>query len=217
MVSWDEVLKRMKMEYVNILKSIYPSKGSTGFTERNLSVNFVTAYRAMNNESVAWYEFSFGKRKHFDALIIDPVKKDLIIVESKRFTNPGNKAKEIDEDIERIQNLSSEEELEKELNNRLNDDIKNYTIWGVIVADVWTENKNQDKKDVYDCFRKNSFSNSVFNGCERLMKLMSENKTANSFAEGFGDVVDSQVASCVKNNYKLLMIQWNVQEKGVVF
>ncbi len=146
----NRVLNEMKKEYVNILCSLYPSKGSTGFTERNLSVNFASAYKVLNDKAVAWFEFSFGKNNHFDAIIVDPSKKKLVIVESKRFTNPRDKAKEIDEDIERIQELNSEERLEKEFGKRL-PNWRDYSIYGTIIADIWTE--NDVKIGVFNCFR----------------------------------------------------------------
>ena len=51
----------MRQEYIKILNVLYPSKGNTGFTERNLSVNFCNAYKQVFSNAVVWYEFTFDK------------------------------------------------------------------------------------------------------------------------------------------------------------
>ena len=204
----DRVLERMKQEYINILKCLYPSKGSTGFTERNLSVNYATAYKAENETAVVWYEFTFGKGKHFDAVIVNPLKKEVVIVESKRFTNPSNKAAEINEDIARIQSLRSEENLKNEFEKRL-PDWNEYSIVGTIIADVWTE--KDEKIEVFDSFKEQRFSSQTFAACENLINLLNSEKTARCFYEEFCDVEESGIEECVKKNYKLLKIQWVVR------
>jgi hypothetical protein len=80
----DKVLHRYKENYCRIFECIYPSMGSTGFTERNLSVNFAMAYESVHKDSITWYEFQFGKKNnlHYDAIIINPAEKEIVIVSS---------------------------------------------------------------------------------------------------------------------------------------
>ena len=93
--SLDDVFDRYAEQYSAILNKIYPSKGSTGFTERNLSVNFSKAYEdiAGKDSAISWFEFQFGakSRQHVDLVLLDYLSKELYIVEAKRFSNPTKK------------------------------------------------------------------------------------------------------------------------------
>ena len=94
--------------------------------------------KSMNPSSATWYEFQFGDKNnlHYDAIIINPQKKEILIIESKRFSNVAKKTSEIKSDIDRI-NLSLSKylhEFDRVENN------KGYSIIGVILADVWDEN-----------------------------------------------------------------------------
>ena len=138
------MLKDVFNNYVEIYKHIlltnqfYPSVGSTGFQERNLSVNFSKAYdKTYDKDNIlSWFEFQFGKdnNKHFDCLIINVSKKEIYIIESKRYTDASSKDASIDEDIERIVSF-----VEKGLDNRFKK-YKDFKVYGLILADVWTEN-----------------------------------------------------------------------------
>lgn len=126
--------------YEKILANLYPAKNSTGFPERNLSVNFVKAYEkvveANGQECVSWFEMQFGEQNnyHVDAIIWNLSTHELVIIESKRFNNPTSKTKEIRNDIDRIHKLVDELRTE----NRL-DMSSIEKCYGVILADVWTE------------------------------------------------------------------------------
>ena len=51
-------------QYNNVLSRMgYPAKNSTGFTERNLSVNFSKVYEKKNPEAVSWFEFQSGENR----------------------------------------------------------------------------------------------------------------------------------------------------------
>ncbi len=144
-----DVFENYRNNYQRILSLLYPSKNSTGFTERNLSVNFANAYERVNSSAITWFEFQFGENNnlHYDAVIIDPKNKRLLLIESKRFSNPHQKIASVGADINRIQHAKD---------NYLHDfqlrvpDFTSYRIYGVILADIWTE--TQRKKQIYASF-----------------------------------------------------------------
>ena len=96
-----DVFENYRNNYQRILSLLYPSKNSTGFTERNLSVNFANAYERVNSSAITWFEFQFGENNnlHYDAVIIDPKNKRLLLIESKRFSNPHQKIASVGADI----------------------------------------------------------------------------------------------------------------------
>ncbi|MCM1523475.1 MAG: hypothetical protein NC120_03360 [Ruminococcus sp.] len=152
----DAVFKRYGSIYETILSNVYPAKNSTGFPERNLSVNFSKAYEASariaDETAFSWFELQFGEnnRFHADAVIINKTVGDMLIVESKRFSDPAKKIKEIAEDIERIHDLITELKSENDCGILRIDMSKINRCYGVILADVWTE--TQLKKDILDSY-----------------------------------------------------------------
>ena len=156
-ISIQEVFKSYEEIYEHILNSIYPSKGSTGFSERNLSVNFSKAYEQVaknkKHDAVSWFEFQFGNknRNHVDLVMLDNTSKELFIVESKRFSNPKRKMKEMGWDIERIYSLQNELNDQQ---HRINMNEINH-VYGVILADVWLENPL--KCSIYKSYINKSF------------------------------------------------------------
>ena len=141
----DGVLEKYKENYCRIFKSIYPSKNGTGFTERNLSVNFAKAYESAHKDSITWYEFQFGYRnsQHYDAIIVDHKNRRLIVIESKRFTNTVKKVESVGKDIQRIREFEKDTHL-REFDKRI-PALKEYSVIGVILADVWTEGTEKSK------------------------------------------------------------------------
>lgn len=142
--------------YSDILAVMYPAKNSSGFPERNLSVNFAKACErvAVQNKSkvYAWYEFQFGEKnnRNVDAVILNPKSKDLLIVESKRYSHPAKKIKEVGKDIERVNRLY-EELIDENINGIERIKMKNcHHVYGVILADVWTETKT--KEGILACY-----------------------------------------------------------------
>ena len=61
MTNYDIVFLRYGDMYREILNEIYPAKNRTGFSERNLSVNFSKAFEKIACESgqkaISWFEF----------------------------------------------------------------------------------------------------------------------------------------------------------------
>jgi hypothetical protein len=162
MTNYDTVFSNYGDLYREILSCIYPAKNSTGFSERNLSVNFSKAFEKTACESgqkaISWFEFQFGERNnlHADAIIINWTTSEMLIVESKRFSNPNKKMQEIGRDIDRIYNLI--EELKECNSNNTNVRINISSIkhfYGVILADVWTE--TEYKEEILDSFDKECF------------------------------------------------------------
>lgn len=140
-------LKGTHERYSKILDAYYPAHGSTGFTERNLTHNFVISLRDYLGEcSISWFEapINIGSRKHIDAVVFDPQRNAMFIVESKRFSNPGHAIDSVQSDIDRITDPAHISLLGKGL--KVPSIEKRY---GIILTDVWLEN---DKKT--DIFRK---------------------------------------------------------------
>lgn len=152
MDSINDVFVEYQGIYKKILGSFYPAKNSTGFPERNLSVNLSKAYEKVaetkGQKSISWFELQFGERNnsHVDAVIINLSTNELLIVEAKRFSNPALKMKEILKDIERIHSLVAELKTEKRIKM---DEIKR--CYGVVLADVWTE--TDIKKQILESYK----------------------------------------------------------------
>ena len=152
--AFESIFEAYTKRYESILDVLYPSKNNTGFTERNLSVNFAAAYEAAHPGSVTWYEFQFGQKNnlHLDAVIINKAEKEILLIESKRFKNTTKQVAEVEEDILRI--FFTKDEYWEEFEDRI-DGFFNYDVYGVILADVWTETKPKTK--IKDAFENNSF------------------------------------------------------------
>lgn len=149
--------------YGDILAKIYPAKNSTGFTERNLTVNFSKAYEKVskqkNQNSFTWFEFQFGEENnlHIDAVIINETLHEMYIIESKRFSNPNPKMKEIGEDIERIHLFVNElrKECKADLENARIDMNNIKKCYGIILADVWLE--TSIKEEICEAYKDGTF------------------------------------------------------------
>ena len=137
----DEVFKNYENIYRNILTKFYPSLGSTGFQERNLTVNFSKAFEKLygEDEIISWFELQFGEKKdnHFDCIIIK--EGEIYIVEAKRYTTP-KKEDSVKKDIDRIIKFVKETIDSDTRFSKFND----YNVYGVILADVWTESKPKE-------------------------------------------------------------------------
>lgn len=170
-MNWERrelVFSRYAGIYEEIFQYIYPSIDSTGFGERNLSVNFSKAYEAVAAEAgekaLSWFEFQFGPAHnlHVDAVILNDTAEELLIVESKRFSMVQKKSREIKKDIGRIYELVSQ--LREENGCRI-DLSKVNRCYGVILADVWPENPRKERilesyqAGVLDPFSPDSFLN----------------------------------------------------------
>ena len=199
-----DVFENYRYNYQRIFSILYPSKNSTGFTERNLSVNFANAYERINPSAITWFEFQFGENNnlHYDAVIIDPENKRLLLIESKRFSNPHTKIASIANDIDRIQNIKI---------NYLHDfmsripDILNYQIFGVILADVWTETRK--KKQIYDSFVAGTFITDFLE--DNLIKYPSLHN-ATYYVGDFDNLPCDAPKRDVLQTYHLVSFAWEI-------
>lgn len=198
---FQTVFSEFRKNYIDILNILYPSKNSTGFTERNLSVNFAKAYEKVVPTAHTWYEFQFGEKNnlHYDAIIIDAKRKELLIIESKRFSNTTGKMQEVKSDIIRINKAATE--YRSEFETRING-FSDYSIFGVVLADVWTENNNkiQIKKEFQNASILDLLTEETIISQEQL-------KTCLCFVESFEN---STPYEWVNTNYSLLGLVWKV-------
>ena len=194
--------------YRNMLSKFYPSKGSTGFSERNLSVNFAKAYESVNEVDdqgvYSWFEFQFGNsnNNHIDAVVMNEKLREIYIIEAKRYSNPNKKMTEVGEDIGRI--FDFYDEIKKE-NDGLSPRINLYKfdkVYGVILADVWTETgtkiqiKESYEAGVIDSYSSDSFLN-VFSKELGLTRRLDE--------------LYYNVQSDILENYFLVSFLWRVK------
>jgi len=134
----DSACTRMKERYDNIFLSYYPAHDSTGFTERNLTNNFVSSFESVIlGDTISWYEapIADSKKKHIDAILINHEMQFAILIEAKRLANPQSAIRSINADIDRITNPKNHEILLYGLSKTKA--VKN--IYGLIIADVWKE------------------------------------------------------------------------------
>ena len=202
-----KVLQQYKENYRRIFERIYPSKNGTGFTERNLSVNFAKAYEHIYDDAITWYEFQFGAKNnlHYDAIIINPKNKETVVIESKRFSHVHKKIREVGDDIERIRKFKTE--YFKEFIDRISD-LREYSVKGVILTDVWTETPL--KTDI-----KETFCNAIF-GPRYLSGIFADDSwfaNGHYFCEDFADCKVSTVRAnnTIPKNYYLLGMIWDVK------
>lgn len=197
--SLQVIFEKYKEKYVYILKCLYPSKNSTGFPERNLSVNFSKAVEEFYPSACTWFEFQFGEKNnlHFDAVIIIPEIKSIYIIESKRFSNPTKKIEEIKKDMVRVNSVSTK--YRGELAARIHN-FSEHAVFGVILADVWTETKVKTKI-------KNAYLNCNF--IDLFIPALNNAPFNNEsyFVIGFEEATEYD---WVNQNYYLLSMMWQV-------
>lgn len=129
------------IKYSFILNNYYPAHKSTGFTERNLTNNFVNALeQVLGNQAFAWYEapLSAEKKLHLDAIVFDKNKKTCFLIESKRFSDINKKVVETKHDILRMSHQPHHATLERGLG-----DLKIEHRYAVVLVDIWTEGKEK--------------------------------------------------------------------------
>ena len=143
----EKCFEEYKACYQKLLKKYYPAHRSTGFTERNQSVNFTRAVSAIYPMSFSWFEAALIKPKqHMDVVIFVPEIDGALLVESKRFSTPHSKVKSVAEDIQRLCDKNNHQTLCSELKGEYRRCKQN--IYGIILADVWLE--NDMKNEIYD-------------------------------------------------------------------
>ena len=155
----EKVFLEYEQIYRNILNKFYPSLNSTGFQERNLTVNFSKSFDNVYGREnvVSWFELQFGEKNnnHFDCVII--ADKKVFFIESKRFSSTKLKKESVNKDILWI------EEFVKDgfCDDPRFANFRNYEIYGVILADVWKETKSKIR--IYEEYKfKRFFNNASF-------------------------------------------------------
>lgn len=181
----EKVFENFKKEYDHILGSFYPSLGSTGFQERNLTTNFAKAYEKTfaEDDVIVWFELQFGdcRDNHFDCLVIDKTKRQIILIESKRFVSAESKKSSVEKDIKRINDyIKNDYKTDKRFAN-----YRNYDVYGLVLADVWEENSS--KIEIFE-----SFKNGII------------------FGPGEYQAIDFDVKDC-DAKYALLAYMWNTK------
>lgn len=150
----NDVIKTYVGRYDHILGRIYPSKGSTGFPEVNLSVNYSRAYDTVlsgrnEQESVSWFEFQLSNGKtgkkndnHLDCIIIDDSNKRVLFIEAKRFRGK-DQVTGIGKDVKRFYRFydNRKEEFDKRIENS-----EGYDFYAMVLADVWIAKGKKKKK-----------------------------------------------------------------------
>ena len=208
----SQIFEEYKNNYSRIFSVVYPAKNSTGFPERNLSVNFAEAYKMVADkqaqEAIVWYEAQFGEKNnnHLDALIVNPNAGEIILIESKRYSNPATKMKEAGMDIERIPQFLSELKEDKRI------DIGRYhKFYGIILSDVWIE--TQGKESILDSYLRGvsdpESPEAFLNKYEgNLGKHVLSN--VNYVVKSFDD--KESIDESIKKSYKLLSLIWTIED-----
>ena len=130
-------------KYSLILNNYYPAHKGTGFTERNLTNNFVTSLeQVLGKQAFAWYEAPLhpDDKLHLDAVVFDKNTSSCFLIESKRFSNLKSKIAQTKHDIERMSHALHHETLERGLG-----DFKIEHRYAVVLVDIWTEGKEKTK------------------------------------------------------------------------
>ncbi len=133
---FDAICDELRARYMKILSHYYPAHGSTGFTERNLTNNFVAAFEHVIGEScIAWFEapICLDNGQHLDAVIF--FESTTVLIESKRLTSVNAKFKSIANDVDRMFSPKTIELIEKELIVNEGQRIR----YAIVLCDVWTE------------------------------------------------------------------------------
>jgi len=174
----QEVFINMGKMYESIFKTYYPSHGSNGFTERNLTFYFSHFYlKNANNLSdiIIWQEVPILGGEHFDTLIIDSINKIIFIIEAKRLQNEM-KGRSIDEDFKRILSRF------KEIANI--DNFPNYSKYALLLADIWIPESNKNKIDLRNFFIYFNSELNIEKSIEnRITKINNINKFDHSLEE----------------------------------
>jgi hypothetical protein len=160
----------MQSRYINILNNYYPAHKSIGFTERNLTNNFVSSMEKVNeNNCISWFEapITDDESLHVDAIIFDLSSQTLFVIEAKRLKSSSDLVS-VRKDIKRMHNKTYIEQLERELIN-----IKIKKRFAIVLADVWVE--NTPTTNIYNdwpkCISEESFDYSNELGFESLSRI----------------------------------------------
>ncbi len=198
----NRIMNKYRDRYEKVFKVMYPAKNSTGFTERNLSVNFSKAVEELFPTACSWFEYRFGEKNnlHYDAVIVVPETKTIYLVESKRFSSIKAKItgkKGIGNDMLRINSASTE--CKSEFIGRITG-FDGYTVLGVILADVWTGTRGE-KRQIKESFDKKEFISAY------IPDMVESFRDGRYYVEGFDSQSDNDGW---KNKYYLVSMIWKV-------
>lgn len=176
----EKVMELYHNRYNAILQRIKPSIQSNGFAERNQTVNFVSSYELIaddKKEAVSsWYEFQIPNGKisdnHIDGIIINHSAKEIYLIEAKRISRNKvqDKKAELIDDYCRIMQLDKVSRFTEVLKG---ENVSDYSIYGILLFDIWTENKAE--KELYHKW--NEFCNSNNPTQEEFIKVLDADTT----------------------------------------
>ena len=202
-VDIEKVVSFYYERYIKIFNDCYPAHGSTGFTERNLSVNFAYALESLDVDSFAWFEFPIGEKQHIDAVIINKASNEVFIIEAKRFQFKSKVVSSAN-DISRITNEVVLEKIKDRLPKH-----NDYNFYCVILADVWLE--NHFKEEIYnfwgDGFYKKISEEFEFDIEPNLLETLSD---VYWYKLGFNE--HENLDEYLKKDYKLLIMLGKIKD-----
>ncbi len=216
----EKVMELYHNRYNSILERIKPSIQSNGFAEHNQTVNFVSAYELIScnkKEAVSsWYEFQIlnGKRSNnrIDGIIINHSAKEIYLIEAKRISRNKvwKKKTELIDDYCRIMQLDKTSRFTEVLKD---ENVSDYSIYGILLFDIWTENKAEKK--LYHKW--SEFCDSSNPSCEEFIKVLDADTTIFKPEYVSGEVFPmiKEVQSLRGNDYSyhLCVFVWNTECK----
>lgn len=216
----EKVMELYHNRYNAILERIKPSIQSNGFAEHNQTVNFVSAYELIScnkKEAVSsWYEFQIlnGKRSNnrIDGIIINHSAKEIYLIEAKRISRNKvwKKKTELIDDYCRIMQLDKTSRFTEVLKD---ENVSDYSIYGILLFDIWTENKAEKK--LYHKW--SEFCDSSNPSCEEFIKVLDADTTIFKpeyvSGEVFPMIKEVQSLQGKDYSYHLCVFVWNTECK----
>lgn len=216
----EKVVELYHNRYNAILQRIKPSIQSNGFAEHNQTVNFVSSYELIAGEKKevvsSWYEFQIpnGKRSdnRIDGIIINHSAKEIYLIEAKRISrNKVRKKKaELINDYCRIMQLDKASRFTEVLKD---ENVSDYSIYGILLFDIWTENKSEIK--LYQKWSK--FCDSSNPSREEFIKVLDADTTIFKpeyvSGEVFPMIKEVQSLRGKDYSYHLCAFVWNTESK----
>jgi hypothetical protein len=129
--------------FSQIFEIFYPTTGSDGFVERNLTNNYVNQLSRLleDDKSFCWYELSIPKsgngtkKGHIDAVLFSPKYESIFYFEAKRLsTFRGNFYKRVESITTDFKKIIDEENRDS-IKSRVGNEFKNEYI--ICLADFW--------------------------------------------------------------------------------
>ena len=216
----EKVMELYHNRYNAILQRIKPSIQSNGFAEHNQTVNFVSSYELIAGEKKeavsSWYEFQIlnGKRSNnrIDGIIINHSAKEIYLIEAKRISRNKvwKKKTELIDDYCRIMQLDKTSRFTEVLKD---ENVSDYSIYGILLFDIWTENKAEKK--LYHKW--SEFCDSSNPSCEEFIKVLDADMTIFKpeyvSDENFPMIKEVQSLRGKDYSYHLCVFVWNTECK----